>query len=118
LLESLHPSDEEGSSSTSSNGVLFSPPEMLNMTVEEYRACLQVSWGKRLAVLHSGHIGIVPQNATLGDTLVIALGCTMPLVLRPQNTRVSRFIGESYFHGVMGGELMTGYAVAETITLE
>lgn len=95
---------------------LFSPPEMLSMTLDGFRACLQVSWGKCLAILHSGHIGIVPGHSLVGDMVVVALGCTMPLVLRPAGEQKITVVGESYIHGVMDGELI-GRAT-ETLILE
>ncbi|KAH8597879.1 heterokaryon incompatibility protein-domain-containing protein [Bisporella sp. PMI_857] len=88
----------KGSASEEDDGddeeALFSPPDMLSMTLDGFRACLQVSWGKRLAILDSGHI------------VVVVLGCSMPLVLRPIDASRVNFIGESYFHGIMKGELM------------
>lgn len=103
--------------STSSEDNAFSPPEMLSMTLDGFRSCIQVSWGKRFAILDSGHIGIVPQHALVGDMVAIVLGCTMPLVLRPTNVMSANFVGESYIHGVMDGELMDGHVV-ETWILE
>jgi hypothetical protein len=90
---------------------------MLSMTLDGFRAAVQVSWGKRFAILDSGHIGIVPQHAAVGDELVVLLGCTMPLVLRRVGESNHALIGESYVHGVMDGEAM-GESVVETLILE
>lgn len=86
---------------------LFCPHEMLGMTVDGFRSCLQVSWGKRMAIFDSGHIGIVPQNSTVGDNVVIALGCSMPLITRMTDEECGMLIGESYIHGVMDGQLLS-----------
>jgi hypothetical protein len=101
----------------SENNILFSPPDMLSMTLDGFRSCIQISWGKRLAILESGHIGIVPQHAAMGDIVAVVLGCTMPLVLRPIDVTRAAFVGESYFHGIMDGEMMEGHTT-EALVLE
>ncbi|ERF74072.1 hypothetical protein EPUS_08120 [Endocarpon pusillum Z07020] len=109
--------ESDMTTSTSSEDNAFSPPEMLSMTLDGFRSCIQVSWGKRFAILDSGHMGIVPQHALVGDMVAIVLGCTMPLVLRLTNVMSAKFLGESYTHGVMAGDLMGGHVV-ETWILE
>jgi hypothetical protein len=112
--------DQAGSSSaaTSETAANFSVLEMLNMTVDGFRASLEVCWGKRLAVLDSGHIGIVHQHSIIGDMAAVVLGCTMPLILRHIDSSRGSFICESYFHGVMDGEVLEGEYSTETIILE
>ncbi|KAF2123036.1 heterokaryon incompatibility protein-domain-containing protein [Lophiotrema nucula] len=86
---------------------LFSPMEMLNITNEDYRSCLQISYGKRFALLDSGHIGIVPGHSIVGDSVVVVVGCSMPLVVQKSATKTT-FVGECYVHGAMNGEAMVG----------
>ncbi|KAF2729080.1 hypothetical protein EJ04DRAFT_82225 [Polyplosphaeria fusca] len=87
---------------------LFSPMDILGMKAEEYRLRLIVSHGRRLAILDSGHIGIVQAHARLGDEVIVALGCTMPLVVRRDGETDYGCVGESYVYGVMDGEMMDG----------
>lgn len=40
----------------------------------------------------------------LGDIVVVSLGCSTPVILRPEGTRGEyRFIGDVYIHGYMNG---------------
>lgn len=85
--------------------ILFSPAEMLSMTVGSLRTCLEVSWGKRLAILDTGFIGIVPAESIVGNHVCVLKGCTLPLVVRQISEECYKLLGESYFHGVCEGEL-------------
>ncbi|KAK0639450.1 Fructosamine kinase-domain-containing protein [Cercophora newfieldiana] len=62
----------------------------------------------RFAVLESGRLGLVPFVARPGDRCCVLPGVPVPMVLRDESSkkRTYRFIGESYVHGVMGGEVM------------
>lgn len=92
--------------SVSSEGAMFSPHDMLSMTIDGFRSCIQGVWGKRFAIFDGGHIGIVPKQATVGDTAAVLLGCTMPLVLRRNQGSACVVIGECYIHGAMDGEVL------------
>ncbi|KAJ8129898.1 hypothetical protein O1611_g3732 [Lasiodiplodia mahajangana] len=105
--DTMEPEEGEDDMSTSSQDtVSFSPHEMLSMTIEGFRSCIQVAWGKRFAIFDGGHIGIVPNQARVGDIVAILLGCTMPLVLRRNQGSVYSVIGECYIHGAMDGEVL------------
>jgi hypothetical protein len=56
----------------------------------------------------SGLMGIGPATAAVGDLVCVIEGATVPLVLRNgEGNREEdqfRFVGESYVHGLMGGE--------------
>jgi hypothetical protein len=86
---------------------LFSPMDMLNMAIEDYRSCLQISYGKRFAILDSGHIGVVPGHSKVSDAVLVAMGCSVPLVVRKVSSGTT-LVGESYIHGVMDGEALSG----------
>ena len=60
--------DEEGAVQ------VFSPINMLSMSVAEFTKCIQVSWGKRLAILDMGYLGIVPAHCEIGDSRVRSSG--------------------------------------------
>ena len=117
--EDIISADSESVSVPDDEYVMFSPAEMLNMTENALRSCIEVSWGKRLAILDSGFIGIVPSDSKEGDAACILIGCSLPLVLRKSNSSYHELLGESYFHGVTEGELMgTGSKSLETFIIE
>jgi hypothetical protein len=94
---------------------------MLSMTDDGFRSCIQVCWGKRMATLDTGYIGIVPGHSVIGDVAVILLGCSLPQVLRKTTSSYWRLVGECYFHGVTDGELMDESHITtavETLVLE
>ncbi|PQE24952.1 hypothetical protein CJF32_00007294 [Rutstroemia sp. NJR-2017a WRK4] len=53
-------------------------------------------------------VGLIPQNAKVGDRICILYGCSVPVVLRRHlgfNQEVYwQLIGDAYVHGVMDGE--------------
>ncbi|KAI8635167.1 heterokaryon incompatibility protein-domain-containing protein [Xylariaceae sp. FL1651] len=99
--------DKEDAMSVSSDGpVLFSPHEMLDMTVDGFRSCIQVAWGKRFAIFDGGYMGIIPRCARVGDVVAVLLGCTMPLILRRNQGSHFTVVGECYVHGAMDGEVL------------
>jgi hypothetical protein len=53
-------------------------------------------------------MGIGPATAAAGDLVCVVEGATVPLVLRKGKGECEecqfRFVGESYVHGLMGGE--------------
>ncbi|KAI1119469.1 heterokaryon incompatibility protein-domain-containing protein [Nemania sp. NC0429] len=98
--------EDDAMSVSSEDSVLFSPHEMLRMTIDGFRSSIQVAWGKRFAIFDSGHIGIVPEQARVGDVVAVLLGCTMPLLLRRNQGSVCSVLGECYVHGAMDGEVL------------
>jgi hypothetical protein len=62
----------------------------------------------RFAVLESGKLGLVPLVARAGDWCCVLPGVPVPMILRKEGSdqKTYRFIGESYVHGVMSGEVM------------
>ena len=126
-LESIDSSDEEMDDDEMYNGLaseggsdddlsqVFSPMRILSMSVREFESCILISWGKRLALLDTGFLGIVPGHCEIGDFAYVLPGCTLPVVLRNKgktepwpslDQRKHSLIGECYFHGVCEGELM------------
>ena len=106
---------EQSCQSEDDTSDVFSPMHTLNMSAEEFKACIQVSWGKRLAVLDTGYLGIVPNYCVIGDFASVLLGCTLPVMLRKVEVNDNQFsfepvkysfVGESYFYGIAEGELM------------
>jgi len=69
-----------------------------------------VVWNRRLSRLtYTGRLGLLPVDAEPGDSICILLGCSVPVVLRPDDFEdPSHFvlIGECYVHGIMNGEAL------------
>jgi hypothetical protein len=86
------------------------------MPLPQYVARLRVISQRRFVVLDSGHMGIVPNHAVVGDQVTILLGCSVPILIRAVDKAHTLVIGESYFHGVMDGESMKN-GVVERVTL-
>jgi hypothetical protein len=68
---------------------------------------MRITAGRRLAITRTGHVGLVPGSAEVGDEIVVILGCSMPLLLRRQEqSKARRVIGECYFHRMMDGQVV------------
>jgi len=63
-------------------------------------------------VTNSGRFALVSEFSRPGDECCIFLGMVTPFVIRPvvgQSDNIAKYrhlVGESYIHGVMGGELV------------
>ena len=64
---------------------------------------------------NDAYLGIASVEVRSGDYVCVILGGDVPFILRPlhgssttQTARTWAFIGESYVHGIMDGELMNG----------
>lgn len=53
----------------------------------------------------NNRMGLVPEETRKYDLVVIFLGCSIPVVLRPVRN-CYKLIGEAYIHGIMEGEAM------------
>lgn len=62
-----------------------------------------VVWKRRMILTHDKSLGLVPEEAKKGDIIAILLGCSVPVVLRPQKGGHYTLIGQSYIHGLMDG---------------
>jgi hypothetical protein len=93
----------------------FSPADVLDMPLYQYALRLHMVSKRRFAILDTGHIGIVPSLALIGDQATVLLGCSVPVLIRNVGENAI-FVGETYFHGVMDGELMEN-GVVEHVTL-
>ncbi|KAI1198955.1 putative heterokaryon incompatibility protein [Nemania serpens] len=77
---------------------------------------------RMIAVTERGYIGVVPPYSEVGDAVFIISGGQVPFLLRrpagaEDLTEPGRgawqLVGESYFHGMMDGEMMDGEMMAE-----
>jgi hypothetical protein len=68
--------------------------------------------GSQLATTERGYLGLVPEEAKVGDVVCCLLGSGVPFILREVNTgrggeqRCFRLVGESYIWGLMEGEAL------------
>ncbi|KAL8848583.1 MAG: hypothetical protein Q9221_006416 [Calogaya cf. arnoldii] len=65
------------------------------------------SLGRSCVVTDEGYVGVAPNTAHQGDSIVVLLGCESPMVLRPRED-AHLVIGEVYVHGLMAGEAFLG----------
>jgi hypothetical protein len=67
---------------------------------------------RRLVTTTEGWLGVAPEQAQRGDMVVVVLGCSAPIVLRPiGGSRLGdryMVVGDCYVHGLMKGELVDG----------
>lgn len=73
------------------------------------------TYRRRVAETGKGYFALVPDEAMVGDKIVILKGGKLPLIIRPKG-EVFELIGESYVHGTMFGEIWDE-SICETIRL-
>lgn len=59
---------------------------------------------RRLGSAANGWLCLLPQRAKVDDTIILAQGGRVPLVIRWNEAGYYTFIGEAYIHGIMHGE--------------
>ncbi|KAI0528367.1 putative heterokaryon incompatibility protein [Xylaria digitata] len=81
---------------------------------------------RMIAVTERAYIGIVPPYSKVGDAVFIIPGAQVPFLMRRQadsedvnesGGRRWQLVGESYFHGMMDGEMMAERHTEQTIEL-
>ncbi|KAI1872823.1 uncharacterized protein JN550_003697 [Neoarthrinium moseri] len=78
--------------------------------------------GRMLFVTEKGYIGLGGPEVTVGDVVAVFYGGNMPFVLRPLIAQKGRsmqyeYVGQSYIHGIMDGEMLRGDDDFQWITL-
>lgn len=82
----------------------------VDIKLEDRRQFLQEHFGGRMmgrcfCFTKEGCIGMGTGFMTPGDLVVVPLGCSTPILLRPEGGRGEyRFVGDVYIHGYMNGE--------------
>jgi len=61
---------------------------------------------RRFAITKAGRFGLVPWLAEPNDVCRVCPGMEAPLILRPRKDGRYGFVGDSFIHGVMRGEVM------------
>jgi hypothetical protein len=65
--------------------------------------------GRRFCITSKGFVGLVPPGTCIQDSICIIFGAQTPFIVRSREKRHKTYytlIGESYFHGMMDGEMM------------
>ena len=67
--------------------------------------------GAGFVATEQGRVGLVPEEAWVGDWICVVRRVPKPLVLRPKvyDKGVCELVGESYVHGPMAGEALQLY---------
>jgi hypothetical protein len=64
-------------------------------------------YGRRQFFTENGYMGIGPGTMRKGDLVCVLFGGCVPYILRPTDTdNMYKFVGESYVHGIMKGEVV------------
>lgn len=75
---------------------------------------------RKFIITLEGRMGITPTGTQPGDVIFVLFGGGVPYILRKQG-RSFLFVGESYVHGIMGGDVVEawerGEVVEETVEL-
>lgn len=66
-----------------------------------YVACAQ---HRRMGRAANGWLCLLPENSRVGDSIILASGGRVPLIVRATDDGYYTFIGEAYIHGIMDGE--------------
>ncbi|KAI0103385.1 HET domain-containing protein [Nemania sp. FL0031] len=70
--------------------------------------------GRKFIITLEGRLGIGPTGAQPGDLIFVLFGGGVPYILRKQGTGFL-FVGESYIHGLMGGEAVQSWHRGELV---
>lgn len=91
-----------------------------NLNTDAMERAERFGWSRRLITTTNGFVGIAPEPSQPGDLVCVMLGCSVPIVLRPQK-ELYTVVGSCYVHGLMEGEAIewqrTGEREFEDITL-
>ena len=93
---SLHNPDPENSN-------LSTPLENIAAAARFRQALRDACTDRRFFVTDSGHLGIGPSKAQVGDTVTVLYGSRWPVVLRAEGSR-HEMLGVSFVNGIMFGE--------------
>lgn len=84
----------------------------MEIALKSASGCRSLCWTK------FGRMGLVPASAQAGDLLFVLWGGQMIHALRRKDVGKFTYVGESYVHGLMDGELVTDEGCPQTIVLE
>ena len=83
--------------------------QMEDSTVRYIEKVVARVTGRAFFKTDNGFMGLCPADTRVGDHVVVALGNTTPLLLRPSKRNSAyKVVGGCYVHGMMGGEVILG----------
>lgn len=96
-------------------------PPGLNLS-HDFEVIAANSMYRSLVTMDTGHVGFAPTNVQRNDKVFVLIGCSIPVILRPDETGdYYKVVAECYMDGFMTGEafeaLDTGEYQLQTITL-
>lgn len=85
--------------------VIPCPPDASQL---EFSIVVSNMVGRRLVTTSTGHIGLAPNTVNPGDKIFVLIGCSMPVILRPDASGEHYEVtGECYVDGFMKGEAIS-----------
>lgn len=81
--------------------------EEVAMATQFLQSQLKAACGRRFFTTSKGYMGLSQSGIRIGHTIAILHGGKTPYVLQRTGSRGYRFIGESYIHGLMNGEVLS-----------
>ncbi|KAL2687874.1 hypothetical protein Neosp_005443 [[Neocosmospora] mangrovei] len=71
----------------------------------EFASLLEPVYERRLGRGENGFLALLPEEAEVGDRIVLVKGGRVPLLLRRDEEGLYKLVGEAYVHGIMNGEM-------------
>lgn len=84
----------------------FPPPEPNKGNSLDAERTVRRSRARRLACTSIGRLALLPVISHVRDICCLVQGLDIPVILRETPRGTYKFVGDSYIHGVMEGELM------------
>jgi len=117
--------DQDGDYETDSERELFQDSsdggigDFLEAMIGYRQAVKAASEGRQFLRTQEGRMALGPGGVVAGDVICVVLGCSTPLVLRPDPVREGEYqlVGASYVHGVMYGEGVRELSQPSTILI-
>ena len=69
--------------------------------------------GRAFFLTKNGYIGLGPKSMKTGDQACVILGCKPPLILRPDDEKSYRVVGDCYIDGFKDGEALLGALLSD-----
>jgi hypothetical protein len=94
------------------DGAVQPPPESatdkVQMAYKFFQASAKAVHKRCIFITEGGLLAAGPENASVGDAVVILFGANVPFVLRPDGDH-HRLIGQSYVYGLMEGQAIEAW---------
>ncbi|KFA78771.1 hypothetical protein S40288_08937 [Stachybotrys chartarum IBT 40288] len=71
----------------------------------EFGCYMDCAHQRRLGWAAAGWLCLLPEGTEVGDSVILAEGGRVPLVIRPDGDGYNQLIGEAYIEGIMDGEV-------------